>query len=218
MAPRTTSPTTTPSTAGTTSTTGTTTTTGYFNATQLAARGWTPAMIRDFLGRPDGTEFIPRFRNAAPILQFAVARVQAAERTTKFAQRLELAARRSAIAREAANRRREEMLRLVTADEVPIPKLAPDVLNDRAIRHSDPRDAVDPAKADRSTLNRWKVNYLRHRLTHYDPMIEGMFGRVGRAAAEKLLRRRVLEAIGKTYPDLLDECQRQLRVSERRRP
>jgi hypothetical protein len=48
-------------------------------------------------------------------------------------------------------------------------------------------------------------------------MIEGMFGQVGRAAAEKLLRRRALEAIGKTYPDLLDECQRQLRVSERRR-
>jgi hypothetical protein len=201
----------------TTSTTGTSSTTSYLNATQLAARGWTPAMIRDFLGRPDRTEFVPRFRNAAPTLLFEIARVQAAERTTKFVQRRELAARRSAVAKQAAHRRRVELLRLMSADEIVIPKLAPDVLADRAIRHREPRNSVDAATADSNTLNRWKVNYLRHQLTRYDSMIEGLFGRVGRAAAEKLLRRRALEAIGKTYPDLLDECQRQLRVSERRR-
>lgn len=193
------------------------TSTSYLNATQLAARGWTPAMIRDFLGRPDRTEFVPRFRNAAPMLQFALARVVAAERLPKFKHRQELAARRSKIAREAADRRRREMLRLVAADEVPIPKLAPEILTDRAVRHSDPREVTDVAKADRATLNRWKVNYLRHEQTRLDTTIEGLFGRIGRAAAEKLLRRRTLEAIGRTYPDLLDECQRQLRVSERRR-
>lgn len=204
---------------GSTDGTGTGIADDYLNATQLAARGWTPAMIRDFLGSPDGTKLISRFPNAAPMLQFATVRVLAAERTAKFAHRLDLAARRSAAAREAANRRREQMLRAAAADEVPIPKLTPEVLTDRAVRHSDPRDAVDPveaAKADRNTLNRWKVNYLRHHLTKFDPVIEGMFGPIGRAAAEKLLRRRALEAIGKTYPDLLDECQRQLRVSERR--
>ena len=188
----------------------------HLNATQLAARGWTPAMIRDFLGRPDRTEFIPRFRQAAPTLLFELSRVQAAERTAKFAQRREVAARRSAAAKEAAHRRRVELLRLMSADEVPIPQLAPDVLADRAIRHREPRTAIDASSADSNTLNRWKVNYLRHQLTRYDSMIEGMFGQVGRAAAEKLLLRRALEAIGKTYPDLLDECQRQLRVSERR--
>jgi hypothetical protein len=189
----------------------------YLNASQLAARGWTPAMIRDFLGRPDLAEDGPRFRRAAPTLLFAVPRVQAAERTAKFAQRRELAVRRSAAARAAAERRRLEMLRLMAADEVRIPSLAPHVLADRAVRHREPRDAIDPGKVDTATLNRWKVNYLRHHLTRYDSMIEGMFGRVGRAAAERVLRRRALEAIGKTYPDLLEECQRQLKVSERRR-
>ena len=192
-------------------------TTSYLNATQLAARGWTPAMIRDFLGRPDRTEFVPRFRNAAPTLLFALARIQAAERAPTFARRRELAARRSAVAKDAAHRRRIEMLRLMAADEIPIPRLAPDVLADRAIRHREPRNSIDAAKADSNTLNRWKVNYLRHELIRFDSMLEGMFGQIGRAAAERLLRRRALEAIGKTYPDLLDECQRQLRVSERRR-
>jgi hypothetical protein len=191
------------------------TTAGFLNGKELAARGWTQAMIRDFLGSPDHTVFIPGFPNAAPMLQFALARVEAAESTEKWAQRLEQAARRSAVSRAAANRRREEMLRLVAADDVPIPRLPPDVLTDRAVRHSEPRDAP-AAKADRGTLNRWKVNYLRHELIQFDATIEGLFGQVGRAAAEKLMRRRALEAIGRTYPDLLDECQRQLSVSERR--
>ncbi|MEY9931895.1 hypothetical protein ABH926_006544 [Catenulispora sp. GP43] len=188
----------------------------YLNGMQLAARGWTPAMIRDFLGSPDHTEYIPRFRNAAPMLQFALGRVVAAERTAKFVERLKLAARRSTAAREAWDRRREEMLRLV-ADEVPIPRLSADVLTDRAVRHSDPRDALHAQRADRNTLNRWKVNYLRQELTRFDATIEGMFGQIGRAAAEKSLRRRALVTIGETYPDLLWECQRQLRVNERRR-
>jgi hypothetical protein len=193
------------------------TTTGFFNGKQLAARGWTHAMIRDFLGAPDHVQYIPRFTNAAPMLQFAISRVQGVERTKEFVNRLAMAARRSAAAQVAWERRRAELLRLVAADEVPIPRLAPDILTDRAVRHSDPRETVNAKKADRRTLNRWKVNYLRHELIRFDEKIEGLFGQIGRAAAEKLLRRRALETIGKTYPDLLDECQRQLRVSERKR-
>ncbi|MFD0633186.1 hypothetical protein ACFQ9X_17975 [Catenulispora yoronensis] len=99
-------------------------------------------------------------------------------------------------------------------EEIPIPKLTPALLEARAIRHRDVRALTDP---DPRTLNRWKVNYLRQQLARYDPMIEGLFGRVGRADAEQSLRRRVFEAIVKTYPELQDECQRQLRVCERMR-
>ncbi|MEY9892985.1 hypothetical protein ABIA31_006663 [Catenulispora sp. MAP5-51] len=187
----------------------------FLNGRELAARGWTPAMIRDFLGSPDHFEYIPRFRNAAPMLQFALARVLAAERTAKWAARLELAAQRSAAARRAADRRREEMISLV-ADEMPIPDLGPDVLTDRAVRHGEPRDAIGAGKADHKTLNRWKVNYLQYDLIRFDEKIEGMFGQIGRAAAVKSLRRRALQKIGAAYPDLLWECQRQLRFSERR--
>ena len=187
----------------------------FLNGKQLAARGWTPAMVRDFLGPPDHTVIILRFPNAAPMLQFALSRVAAVERTKKFLQRLEEAARRSAAARAAWDRRREEMLRLAAADQVPIPRLPPDVLTDRAVRHREPREAFHGRRIDRRTLNRWKVNYLRHELFRFDETIEGLFGQIGRTAAEKLLRRRALQEIGNTYPDLLDECQRQLKVSER---
>jgi hypothetical protein len=193
------------------------TTTGYLNGKELAARGWTEAMVRDFLGSPDHVVIRPNFPNAAPMLQFALSRIDAAEGTTEFVNRLEVAARRSAAARKAWDRRREELLRLVAADQVPIPRLAPDVLADRAVRHSDAREAVNAGKVNGNTLNRWKVNYLRYELIRFDATIEGLFGQAGRAAAEKLMRRRTLETIARTYPDLHDECQRQLRVSERRR-
>lgn len=188
--------------------------TEYLNVAGLTARGWTAAMIRDFLGRPDATEPNPRFHNAAPTLLFAVPRIAAAERTTRFTKRRDLAARRSAAGKAAARRRRMEMLRLMSADDIPIPRLEPAVLEARAVRHRDPRTPTTP---DRGTLNRWKVDYLRHHLTHYDAMIEALFGRIGRADAERSLRRRIFEAIAKAYPDLQDECQRQLRASERRR-
>ncbi|MBW8803800.1 MAG: hypothetical protein JF587_08055 [Catenulisporales bacterium] len=173
-------------------------------------------MIRDFLGRPDTTEPNPRSAQAAPTPLFALSRIRAAERTAKFAARLAQAARRSAAAKAAARRRRMEMLRLMAAEEIPIPKLEPSVLEARAVRHRDARTRIDIRTLDPKTLNRWKVNYLRHHLTRYDPMIEGLFGRVGRADVERSLRRRVFDAIARTYPDLQEECQRQLRASERR--
>ncbi|NUR61348.1 MAG: hypothetical protein HOV87_22205 [Catenulispora sp.] len=170
-------------------------------------------MIRDLLGGPDKREPNPRFRRAAPTLKFLFARVEAVERTVRFAHRKKQAERRSAAAKAAARRRRMEMLRLMAAEEVPIPRLEPAVLEARAVRHRDPRTRTTP---DGKTLNRWKVNYLRHHLTRYDPMIEGLFGRIGRADAERSLRQRIFEAIAKAYPELYEECQRQLRASQRR--
>ncbi|GAA1988949.1 hypothetical protein [Catenulispora subtropica] len=190
--------------------------TDYLNITGLTARGWTAAMIRDFLGRPDATAPNPRFHNAPPTPLFARTRIDAAERTRKFAERRDLAARRSASGKAAARRRRMEMLRLMAAEDISIPHLDPAVLEARAVRHRDARARVGGASVDRKTLNRWKVNYLRQHLTRYDPMIEGLFGRIGRADAERSLLRRTFEAIAKAYPDLHDECQRQLRASERR--
>lgn len=190
--------------------------TSYLNITGLTARGWTAAMIRDFLGRPDTTAPNPCFPNAAPTLLFARTRIDAAERTSKFRKRRDQAAHRSAAAKATARRRRMEMLRLMAAEEIPIPKLTAAVLEARAVRHCDSRVRTDRAALDHKTLNRWKVNYLRQQLTRYDPMIEGLFGRVGRVDVERSLRRRTFEAIAKTYPDLQEECLRQLRASERR--
>ncbi|MFG2548888.1 hypothetical protein [Streptomyces sp. NPDC048581] len=46
------------------------------------------------------------------------------------------------------------------------------------------------------------MDHLRHRLTRCDEILDELYGRTGRAAAEELLRRRIYAAIAKAYPDL----------------
>jgi hypothetical protein len=55
------------------------------------------------------------------------------------------------------------------------------------------------------TIDRWTVNYARHRLTDYDRLHHGL-----NAQDVKRLRDRVLSAIAQTYPELADECRRQI--------
>jgi hypothetical protein len=192
------------------------TTTEYARLRDLSERGWTPAMIRDFLGAPDRSLPGGSFPDAAPVPLFDLARVAAAERTRAFRLRRADAEVRSAKARAAAHRRRERILRLVTPEDIPVPRLEPGLLAARAVRHRDVREdeAAGPGVADEPTLNRWKVDYLRHQVSGYDLFVDGLFGRVGRVEAERLMAHRVYAAIGKQYPDLLPECVRQLRARE----
>ncbi|MEU9285321.1 hypothetical protein AB0D57_11485 [Streptomyces sp. NPDC048275] len=67
---------------------------------------------------------------------------------------------------------------------------------------------------DRTSLAPWKVDYLRHRLIHYEQLLDGLPGRgrtSGRAEAVALLRRRIYAAIGEAHPNLAQECARQVR-------
>jgi hypothetical protein len=190
---------------------------GFLNMTRLRARGWTPAMIRDLLGQPDRLARNRRFPGAAPVRLYSMARIESMESKAVFRRASALAEARSAAARAGAQHRRERMLRLMNADEISVPRLRDSVLTARAVRHRDEREGetTNPADVDRRTMDRWKVNYLRHQLTTYDTLLDELFGQAGRPEAERTLRRRVYSAICNTYPDLAAECQRQLRARER---
>jgi hypothetical protein len=189
----------------------------------LRARGWTPAMVDRLLGQPDSVVRNPRYRAAAPTRLYARERVRAAEGTPEFARLLAVATRRSAAAREAADRRRRVVLARIAALRIPVPQLSRTVLAERAVEHRNQRDEqrawvwldhvpnpASAADADPAALIRWQVNYLRHVLTDYDALLDGLFGATGRAEAERLLRCRVYEAIAVAYPMLREECSRQL--------
>ena len=72
----------------------------------LKERGWTEAMIRDLLGKPDLREDNPHYSSAAPMRLWRLQRVQAAEAAPGFAQRKERADRQCASAASAAETRR----------------------------------------------------------------------------------------------------------------
>ena len=72
------------------------------------------------------------------------------------------------------------------------------------------RHDYNAADAPDGVRERWAVNFVRHRLTEYDRLLEEQAGKVGVNAAVVLIRRRILAAIAAAYPDLADEVSRQI--------
>lgn len=66
------------------------------------------------------------------------------------------------------------------------------------------------AMADKETLTRWKVNYIRHNLTSYDDELLSLYGRTGKAKAYLKLFGEVMNRIAEAYPSLAEECKNQV--------
>lgn len=177
----------------------------HLSAAGLRARGWTAGMVRQLLGEPDLLRVNPHSRAAPRIRLYRVERVEAAERSGEFRAVSAAAARRSAAARIAARRRRREVLARIAAEPIDVPRLAPQKLTALAVEH---RDRQGQVPDDAASLDRWKVDYLLHRLARYDELLSGLHGGAGRVAAEESLRRRVYAAIAEAYPFLARECER----------
>ncbi|WP_225802102.1 hypothetical protein [Streptomyces sp. NK15101] len=70
----------------------------------------------------------------------------------------------------------------------------------------------EPVPPPAGALVRWQVSYLRHALSRYEALLDGLYGEAGRGEAERLLRRRLYEAIAAAYPSLAGECRRRIAV------
>lgn len=75
-------------------------------AAGLKERGWTEAMIRDLLGKPDRRVDNPHYSSAAPMRLWRLQRVRAIEAAPGFAERRQDAARQCASAARGAETRR----------------------------------------------------------------------------------------------------------------
>ncbi|MGX1909150.1 hypothetical protein ACWIID_09835 [Streptomyces phaeochromogenes] len=140
--------------------------------------------------------------------------------------------------REAVARRRQEVLARILAEPIDVPRMDAGELAQRAVEHRARREAgatagtantagtastsgtaealgapstLSPPRTDRASLDRWKVDYLRYRLSPYDELLEGLSRREGRGRAAALLRQRIHAAIAEAYPELAEECERQVR-------
>jgi hypothetical protein len=80
----------------------------------------------------------------------------------------------------------------------------------RELAHSNCDLDRDGSNADLDTRRRWAVNFARHELTEYDHHLEEVAGKVGIDRAVQAIRTKVFVAIAETWPDLADECARQL--------
>ena len=178
---------------------------------ELKDRGWTEAMIRQILGKPD---VVLELRNRRTLHLWRAAKVEAAEATPGFQERVAAGQRRAATGLKVAEVRRQATLDWVQGIRVRVPVLEKDELYRQARRsyealwesRDDPRTT---AGADGTFLDRIAVNFLRHECTRYEALLDDAGGRIGRAEAEVAIRQKVLRCIAEAYPYLAAECERQ---------
>lgn len=198
----------------------------FASAAGVKARGWTDAMIGKFLGEPDKLVRNPRYRSASEMRLYAIDRVEAAEVTEDFKAFQEKSKNRRASALKVAERKRDVTLERAKGytpkvDVIPMEtlrELALDAYEDRqcerAWRRGDHYFSItDIIGVSREFSDRISVNYLRHERTTYDERLMDDFGQVGRREAYPIIKRNVLKEIARLYPELADECQRQIQRS-----
>ncbi|MER5965037.1 hypothetical protein [Streptomyces sp. NPDC002057] len=199
--------------------------TTYVTLAGVRRRGWTDTMVRELLGTPDVQGRDPRRWSLTPLRLYLLARVETVERTPEFAETSALSPARSAAATAYAERRRAAVLAAIRAEPIEVPRLPAPELERRAVRHrrllGSPVPAAEapaespartPAGPPAGALVRWQVSYLRHALSRYEALLDGLYGATGRGEAERLLRRRLYEAIAAAYPALAHECRRRTAV------
>ncbi|MEU3689932.1 hypothetical protein [Streptomyces narbonensis] len=186
--------------------------TTYVTLAGVRRRGWTDSMVGDLLGSPDVQGRDPRRWSLAPVRLYLLVRVETVERTAEFAAASLLSKARSAAAGVYAERRRAAVLTTIRAAPIEVPLLPGPELERRAVRHRHLLGARGPGGAPPGALVRWQVSYLRHALARYESLLDGLYGETGRGDAERLLRRRLYEAIAAAYPALARECLRRIAV------
>ena len=180
----------------------------------LIKRGWSETLIRKYL-TPDQEVPNPHYSSGPKVKLYRTSTVQKAEGRKDIREALARIRRsrdkRSKAAKQAAQRRKEELLRYINSIEIKVETLPEDVLFKRAVEHYNAlwasRDkwekhiTLQEAQQNWSFLRRISRNYLRH-TAQYHEELERLFGKTGASEAYELLRDRIERAIDDSYPYL----------------
>ena len=201
----------------------------FYNKTEIKARGWTDTAITRFLGDPDRITRNRRNKRGKVNL-YAKARVEAQESTAAWKEWKQGSEKRSARLKETNARKRDETVRIATevlqhlhlADE--FKGLTRQQLKDRASesflaieqrrarhRKNYTPEQITPRRGEKF-FDRIIVNWLRHDGTVYDAQLDEYFNLVGVNVAKDMVREQIYRLIAAEYPELADECERQLKL------
>lgn len=191
----------------------------HLNLASLRERGWTPALVRAFLGEPDKTKANPFYKSAAPQKLYLVDRVKKIEASEPFLAKKALAAKRSHVSLVRAEKARQalaaEVLSKVRVRNMPFDVLRHQALSSQTQRNETRGDfSSDPASAQEHHIHRWMVNYARHELSNYDQIRIRYAGKVGVHEAAEAVRSAVLTRIAELWPPLGKACRQAERVDE----
>lgn len=191
----------------------------YLNKTQLIQRGWSPKLVKEFLGKADDVKPLGRYCEEH---RYWLPRIENVENLEDFKAAQEKYLTRRNVGKQAAKKQAEERIKQAKAMVIRVRRLPEDEVLEDAIEHFNRRrrrrgwddDYWEFTPADKDSdprfLERITVNYIRHNLTSYDSKLFAQRGRIGGDEAVPIIRRRVFEEIACAYPHLADECDRQM--------
>ena len=192
----------------------------YITKTELKTRGWTEEMIAGILP-PPLVKPNPHYTRGKMYL-WKEKDVVNGEKRQEFIDHCE---KRKVYQKraEAAVRTKNEKMRTILAkaiEEIHVKQVSFEKVTLDALRAKQywymatGQDDMSVQGADSRTVERWTVNYIRHRLTEYDSFLFSAKGKTGISFAYPLYRKAVLEKIAEVYPSLEEECQRQISRNE----
>ena len=175
-----------------------------WSAAGLKARGWTEAMIREYLGKADALAKNPHYRSASPMRLYYQERVQEAEKSDGFTSRKALAAGRSKAGKAAAATRAanlEEWAENVEIGWIGPPEDAGEAIR-LGIKSWEDWNGCKANELDPATRIRWARNYIRHECMSYEELVyTGGMQRMRKTY--RTIRDRCDEMIDDRYPDLM---------------
>ena len=191
---------------------------------QLKDRGWTDSLILKILGAPD---HISKRSGGGKIHWFVRDIVEASEVRPEFLVGKAAGEKRSATGKAAALKRAEQLIASARSWRSPaLPARSLDNIRRAAVQHYNDRakeremERLDgftnraSLSDSQAFLDRITVNYLRHEKTAYEQHLYQCQDKPGAEEARSIVRRQAYETIKLAYPDLRDECDRQLQERE----
>lgn len=190
--------------------------------TKVKQMGFSDKLISLLLPEPELVDN-PYYKSAAPMKLWNKKDVEEAMKRDEYINYQEKRKKRKTAAEKAVQTKKTNLLSAIQeeSDKIMIKIIPFDTLKSKAIQakqewynqHYDPLSdefRKSAYNADEDTINRWSVNYLRHRMTSYDEQLFKMARKTGNREAYMLLFELILNKIGKAYPELNDECMRQI--------
>lgn len=192
----------------------------YLNKKQLIERGWSLNLIERFLGEPDDIKPLGKYCEEH---RYWLPRIEVFEnRSEEFKTAQEKYHQKRDAGKRLARRRADKQIEAARMMPIRIREMPFEDVLVEAIWHFNSRnrgrryddeDYYYPLASKNSEeffLQRIAVNYIRHHLTSYDSSLFAQKGKVGGSEAVPIIRRRVFEEIALAYPNLSDECDRQM--------
>ena len=202
-----------------------------FTKTDLKERGWTDALIRDYLGDPDEEKKHHSYNSYIKL--YKIERVEKVESTEGFEEAYEKSLKRRKSAKKAVDTKLKKAKQLLDELDYTLEKkLKKDTLIKVALEHynlqknyyaernggdhipiNSQADFNGTEKEYDKFIKRICVNYLRHDRSEYDfnhlKIDSELKGKVGVHEIRRLQRNKILELIQEKYPWLEDEAEEQ---------